>query len=211
MLGRWWRRLRLLLSRDQATRELEEEMRLHRELRAEALRREGRPESEARAEAARRFGHAIRAAEHSRDAWGWGGADALWQDARYAARRLRQRPAFTSAVVGILALGTGATTAMFSAVDAAFLRPLPFPHAEQLLTLNRVSIPSDLRFERPGPRPRLFDIDHVRDMRDVFSHVAAYASGGLNLVDPERPRRVKAGVVSGDFFATLGGRLHRRI
>ncbi|HEX6051226.1 MAG TPA: ABC transporter permease, partial [Gemmatimonadaceae bacterium] len=136
--------------------------------------------------------------------WEWGGTDALGQDIRYAARRLRHRPGFTGAVVGILALGIGATTAMFSAVDAAFLRPLPFPRAEQLLTLDQVNIPSDLRFARPEPRVRSFDIDHVREMRDVFSHVAAYASGGLNLADPERPRRVKAGVVSGDFFATLG-------
>ncbi len=204
MLGRLWRRLRLLVLRDAATRELEEEMRLHRELRAESLRREGRSHSEARAEAERSFGHAIQIAEGSRDAWGWGGADALGQDIRYAARRLRHRPGFTGAVVGILALGIGATTAMFSAVDAAFLRPLPFPRAEQLLTLNDVNLPSDLRFSRPGPYVRSFDIDHVREMRNVFSHVAAYASGGLNLADPERPRRVKAGVVSGDFFATLG-------
>ena len=204
MLGRLWRRLRLLFLRDKATRELEEEMRLHRELRAESLRREGRSDSEARAEAERSFGRSIQIAEGSRDAWGWGSTDALAQDIRYAARRLRHRPGFTGAVVGILALGIGATTAMFSAVDAAFLRALPFPRAEQLLTLNDVNIPSDLRFSRPEPPERSFDIDHLREMRDVFSRVAAYASGGLNLADPERPRRVKAGVVSGDFFATLG-------
>ena len=204
MLGRLWRRLRFLVSRDLATRELEEEMRLHRELRAEALRRQGHATEHARLEANRQFGHAIRIAEDSRDAWGWGTADAFWQDVRYAARRLWQRPGFTAAVVGILALGTGATTAMFSAVDAAFLRPLPFAQPDQLMTLRHVNIPSDLRMERPGRRERSLDVDHVREMRDVFSHVAAYAAGGLNLVDPERPRRVKAGVVSGDFFATLG-------
>jgi putative ABC transport system permease protein len=204
MFGRLWRRVRFLVSRDRATRELEEEMRLHRELRAEALLREGLPAPDARAQAERSFGHAVRIAEGSRDAWGWGGADAFWQDVRYAARRLRHRPGFTGAVVGILALGIGATTAMFSAVDAAFLRPLPFPNAERLVTLNNVDLPSEWRRQRPEPPVRSFDFDHVRDMRDLFSHVAAYASGGLNLVDPERPRRVKAGVVSGDFFATLG-------
>ena len=204
MLGRLWRRLRLLLSRDRATRDLEEEMRLHRELRAESLHRQGHAIDEARSEASRRFGHAIRIAEDSRAAWGWGMADAFWQDVRYAARRLRQRPGFTGAVIGILALGTGATTAMFSAVDAAFLRPLPFAEPDHLMTLRRVNIPSELRMEPEVRRPRSFDVDHVREMRDVFSHVAAYASGGLNLVDPQRPRRVKAGVVSGDFFTTLG-------
>ena len=204
MLGRLWRRLRLLLSRDRATRDLEEEMRLHRELRAEALHRHGRAVDEARSEATRRFGHAIRIAEDSREAWGWVTADAFWQDVRYAARRLRQRPGFTGAVIGILALGTGATTAMFSAVDAAFLRPLPFAEPDHLVTLRRVNLPSALRMEPHVQRVRSFDIDHVREMRDVFSRVAAYASGGLNLVDPQRPRRVKTGVVSGDFFTTLG-------
>jgi len=204
MLGTLWRRLRLLVSRDRATRELEEEMRLHRELRAEALHRQGHAAGEARSEAARRFGHTVRLAEDSRDAWGWGTADAFWQDVRYAGRRLRQRPGFTGAIIGILALGTGATTAMFSAVDAAFLRPLPFAQPDQLMTLRRVNIPSERRMDRPVPPIRSLDIDHVREMRDVFSHVAAYASGGLNLVDPQRPRRVKAGVVSGDFLSTLG-------
>ncbi|HEX9563260.1 MAG TPA: ABC transporter permease [Gemmatimonadaceae bacterium] len=204
MSGILWRRLRLFLTRDRSTEDLEQEMRLHRELRAEVLSRSGRSPDDAEREAARRFGHTVRIAEQSRDAWGWGNADAFWQDARYAARRLRQRPGFAGAVVGILALGIGATTAMFSAVDAAFLRPLPFPRATELLTLQRVNIPSALRLERPELVVRSFDIDHVREMPDVFSHVAAYAAGGLNLADPERPRRVRAGVVSAEFFATLG-------
>lgn len=208
MLGTLWRRLRYLLARDRATRELEEEMLLHRTLLAEALARQGHPVADAEREAARRFGRAIAIAERSRDAWGWGRADSLGQDLRYAARRLRQRPGFAFAVVGILALGIGATTAMFSAVDAAFLRPLPFPRPDQLVTLRNVNLPTALRFAGRGPgpveRPRTFDIDHVRDMRDVFSRVAAYAVGGLNLADAERPRRVTVGVVSGDFFATMG-------
>jgi predicted permease len=124
---------------------------------------------------------------------------------RYAARRLRHHGWFTGAVVSILALGIGATTAMFSAIDAAFLRPLPFARADELMTLPRVNIPT-VRGAQAGPGFRTFDIDHVREMRDVFSQIAAYASGGLNLADADRPRRVRAGVVSGEFFATLGVR-----
>ncbi len=197
------RRLRYLLFRDQATAELEEEMRLHRDLRAEALQQQGQPETEARREASRRFGNLLRNVEQSRDTWGWNGIDAFRQDVRYAARRLGQRPGFTLSVVVILTLGIGATTAVFSAVDAAFLRPLPFPRSGELLTLTNVNIPTELGRARSDEKVRSFDIDHVRDMDAVFSHVASYASGGLNLTDSERPRRVNAGVVSGDFFATL--------
>lgn len=195
------RRLALLLERNRVTRDLEEEMTLHRELRAESLHRFGHPSPET--EARRRFGNAIQLSERSRDAWGFGGVDAFWQDTRYALRRLRQRPGFTASVVGILALGTGATTAMFSAVDAAMLRPLPFLRPQELVTLSHINIPFN-----PGAGQvddeRSFDITIPMEMRDAFSSVAAYASGGLNLTDSERPLRLTAGVVSGGFFATIG-------
>ena len=200
------RRLTLLFNKEKATRELEDEMALHRQLRAESLKRFGSPEPEQ--EARRRFGNAIQMTERSRDAWGFGGADAFWQDARYAVRRLRQRPGFTASVVGILALGVGATTAMFSAVDAALLRPLPFARPQELVTLNRLNIPFNPGDGRED-REQSFDITHPMAMRDVFSSVAAYASGGLNLDDPAHPRRLTAGVVSGDFFETIGVRAAR--
>ena len=195
------RRLALLFNRDKATRDLEDEMALHRQLRTESLQRFG--SADARQEANRRFGNPVQFTERSRDAWGFGGADAFWQDTRYALRRLRQRPGFTASVVGILALGIGATTAMFSAVDAAMLRPLPFTRPQELVTLNRLNIPFRPADGREDDE-QSFDITNPMAMRDVFSSVAAYASGGLNLDDPERPRRLTAGVVSGAFFETIG-------
>ncbi|HEX6314803.1 MAG TPA: ABC transporter permease [Gemmatimonadaceae bacterium] len=200
MMGTFWRRLQLLLGRNRATRELEEEMRLHRQLREESLQRLGH--TNAPAEARRRFGNTLQLTERSRDHWGMGSLDAVAQDIRYALRRLRQRPGFTTAVVGILALGIGATTAMFSAVDAAMLRPLPFARPHELVVLNHVNIP--FRGERPFPQSPTFDITDAIAMGDVFANVAAYASGGMNLADPEQPRRVRVGVVSGGFFATIG-------
>ena len=201
MLGTIWRRLQFFLFRERATRELEDEMQLHRDLRAEALIRDGVGERAARSEASRRFGRTLPRTEQGRDAWGWIRLDAITQDIRYGARRLRQHGWFTASVVSILALGIGATTAMFSAIDAAFLRPLPFMRADELVTLQRVNVPSTFRWGNE-PQVRPFDIDHVKDMKDVFSHVAVYAAGGLNLVSAERPQRVNAGVVSGDFFTT---------
>ncbi|MGH7523908.1 MAG: permease prefix domain 1-containing protein, partial [Gemmatimonadales bacterium] len=111
----WLRRLRLFLFRDRATRELEAEMRFHREMRAEALHQSGMSATDATSSARRRFGHPVRHQEASRDTWGATRLDELRQDLRYTARRLRQRPGFSASVIVLLALGIGATTAMFSA------------------------------------------------------------------------------------------------
>lgn len=202
--GEWWRRLVLLLRRDQAANELAEEMRLHRELRAERLRADGVDPAEAVIAAQRQFGNSIILQEESRAMWRFGSVDEVTQDIRYALRRLGQRPGFAFGVIGVLALGIGATTAMFSAVDAAMLRPLPFHEPAKLAVLPHVSIP----FE-PGPGGRRPSTDVVsvltaRNRPDLFSAAAAYASGGLNLSEVERPVRVKAGVVTANFFSTLG-------
>ncbi|HEY3933806.1 MAG TPA: ABC transporter permease [Gemmatimonadales bacterium] len=203
----WMRRLRLFLFRERASRELEEEMRLHRELRAEALRGPGASEADARVAASRRFGNATRIGETSRDQWGFAAIEWLGQDIRYAARRLRQRPGFSLAVIGVLALGIGASTAMFSAVDAAMLRPLPFHNPGQLVTLPMVQVPFDAGPGQPSEQRfanHSVDINDVAALHGAFSHTAAWASGGLNLSDPDHPRRITAGVVTADFFNTLG-------
>src|SRR5207245_2422594 len=80
---------------------------------------------------------------------------------------------------------------------------------EELVTLARVTVPFD-----PGPQSGRalsgafqvgwIDLNAVAAMPDLFSHVAAYAAGGLNLTDPERPARLHVAVVTTDFFATLG-------
>jgi putative ABC transport system permease protein len=198
-IAEWIRRAWLLLHRDRASRELEAEMRLHREFRAAELRTQGLSAADARRAAARRFGNATTAVESSRDQWGFGSLDDFVQDVRYALRRLRQRPGFTFAVVGVLALGIGATTAMFSAIDAAMLKPLPFERPNELLTLHRLGIPGG------GVRTEAtFDFTTAAAMHDLFANVAAYASGGLNLSEPDRARRVNAGVVTANFFETLG-------
>src|SRR5687768_6944804 len=154
MLGTLLRRLWYFLRRDRVASELAEEMRLHVELREEALRREGLGPAEAHFGARRRFGNRTSLHQRSRDMWGLGGLDRVRQDLRYAVRRLVQRPGFSLAVIGVLALGVGATTAMFSAVDAAMLRPLPFRDPEQLVTLRGIQLPSASTASRATNEPR---------------------------------------------------------
>jgi predicted permease len=200
MLGTLLRRLRYFLRRDRLSDDLAEEMRLHLELREEALRRSGVDAADAKGAAQRRFGNRTAHHQASREMWGLGGLDRFRQDLRYAVRRLVQRPGFSVAVIGVLALGIGATTAMFSAVDAALLRPLPFAQPHELVTVRAIEIP----YAEEAGEAGTVGIADVAGMRDVFTDVAAYASGGLNLADPERPQRVRVGVVTTNFFATLG-------
>ena len=200
MLGTLLRRLRYFLRRDRLSADLAEEMRLHLELREEALRRSGVDDPDARLAAQRRFGNRTTHHQESRDIWGLGGLDRFRQDLRYAVRRLVQRSGFSVAVIGVLALGVGATTAMFSAVDAALLRPLPFHEPRELVTVRAIDIP----YAEEAGEAGMVVITDLAGMVDVFAEVAAYATGGLNLADPERPQRLNVGVVTSNFFATLG-------
>lgn len=203
-LAVWWRRLWLFLRRDHARRELEEEMQLHRELRARAMRQGGDTPADAAAAARRRFGHELALAERSQESWGFQHGDELRWNLRYAVRRLANRPGYAAAIVLVMGLGLGATTAMFSAVDAVMLRALPFREPSQLVTLPNVELPFAPAPGKPANLRAALDLRDVAAMPELFSSVAAYAAGRLNLRDAERPLRLRASMVTEGFFRTLG-------
>jgi putative ABC transport system permease protein len=203
-LGEIARRLWFLLNRDRVAAELEEEMRLHRDLRAAKLADAGASVSDAAAEARMRFGNVGAIEEQSHDAWGLRWVEHAVSDARFALRRLRHRPAFAFSTIAVIALGIGATTAVFSAVDAALIRPLPFLRPSELVSLTSVRIPSATEASRAPGDPHSVEITALDSMPDLFASVAAFATGGLNLSDNTHPRRVTVGVVSSGFFKTLG-------
>jgi predicted permease len=194
------RRLLRALRRDRHAADLEEEMRFHLAMRAESLVREGHTPEAARRTARRLFGNPASHLDQSHDGWGFGSLDQWRQDVRLAVRRLARRRALSVPIVLVLALGIGATTAVFSAVDASLLRPLPFVRPNELVTLTSVNVP----FEATYGQSRLINIEDVWSMPATFNDAAAFASGGLNLDDPANPQRVKAGVVTWTFFETLG-------
>ncbi|MGQ0703515.1 MAG: ADOP family duplicated permease [Gemmatimonadales bacterium] len=198
------RRLWYFLRRGRLARELNEEMQFHRDERARKLEQSGMSPERTRAEAKRRFGNGPLLAQESRERWGFGSLDRLGQDVRFALRRVRQRPTLALPVIVVTALGIGATTAMFSAVDAAIFRQLPFPEANRLVSLSAVSVPFEPEMgERREPGARNVDLLDAEET-GLFTSVAAFASGGLNLSDPDRPLRLRVGVVSANFFTTLG-------
>jgi predicted permease len=200
MFAELGRRLLMLLRRRQFDAEIDEEMRLHRELREQEQIERGLSPQEAHYAAQRRFGNELVLREESRDMWGWHWLETLLQDVRYGLRQLRRNPGFTAIAVLTLALGIGANTAIFSVVNTVLLRPLPYPQPERLEQVMRhypfgdVGAVSATKF--------VFWRDHNR----VFSGLAAYdlLTGGLNLTGSGRAEHLAAIRVSADFFRVVG-------
>jgi hypothetical protein len=113
-----FRRLWFFVTRWRRMQDLDEEMRLHVELRAAANRRDGVHSEEAARQARLRFGNPLKLREEARDVWGFAELERIGGDLRHAVRRIVQHPARTLVVVLTLALGIGATTAMFTLLDA---------------------------------------------------------------------------------------------
>src|ERR1043166_5667625 len=116
--------------------EMDAEMRFHLEARAEDLIRGGIPKSEAMRRARIEFGGMDNAKEECREARGVGLAESVFQDLRFGVRTLRKSPGFTAVVVLTLAIGIGATTAIFTLVHAVLLKPLPVVNPGQLYRLG---------------------------------------------------------------------------
>jgi len=119
--------------------DLEEEMQLHIELRAQQQGETGIAPDEARYTAARRFGNVLLLKENGRQVWTWHWLETLAQDLRYALRMLGHNPGFTAAAVISLALGIGANTAIFTLMNALLLRTLPVQEPQRLVWIGRTN------------------------------------------------------------------------
>lgn len=205
-----WRRYLRFFGPDVGA-DVDAELAFHLEMREADFLARGLSPAEAREAARRRFGNLERHRRQlrrqdgrrlRRDRWSERISE-LGQDFRFAIRMLWHHRGFSSAVVATLALGIGATTAMFSAVDAAMLRPLPFADPSRLVTLRDVVVPFAPTgvTELPDARP---NIRALAEMHNLYSDVAAYGVGGLNLSGIGAPLRIKVGVVTQTFFRTLG-------
>jgi putative ABC transport system permease protein len=180
---------------------MSEEFAHHIELRAADLIRQGHSPTEAIRRARVEFGSVDSLREQGRESRGLRAADELRGDARFALRMLMRTRGFAVVAVLTLGLGIGATAAIFSVLDAVLLRPLPFASPERLVVLDHVDLPRSYgRSTPPQSRPELQDAVSL----SAFADIAAYGHGALNLSSAGPPRRVSVGVVTADFFSTVG-------
>jgi len=179
--------------------DLSAEMRAHLDEKIAALIASGMSSEEATRTARREFGNVTLLEERSREVWRWPSLESFVADIHYAFRMLRKSPAFTAIAVLTLALGIGANTAIFSLVDGIILRPLPYPHSDQIVYfewLNKTEIIPDLSVP---------EFEFFRDHASSFSAVAGFQG----VVDEElnqgpSTRWLKAGFVTDGFFESLG-------
>ena len=127
----------------------------------------------------REFGNAPLIEEVTRETWGWMWLERLGWDFRYAFRQMRRSPGFAVTVIGTLALGIGAATAMFTVVDHVLLRPLPYRDANRLIEVTANGGDSAARFPAPWA-----DISQWIAQSRSFEQIAFWTGmGGRNFLD----------------------------
>jgi predicted permease len=194
-------RLRALLHQGEFERELKEEIDFHLSLEAMQERADSSVgDAESQYAARRRFGNVTHYGEETRAMTGLGFLDMARQDIRFALRTFKHSPGFTAVAGLTIALGLGATTAIFSVVDALILKPLPYPDADRV-----VMVWMDNR--RQGLREDYHSYPNLQDLKTqngVLSELAPYTQGGLNLTGIGEPQRLVAGSLPAEAFAALG-------
>ncbi len=193
-------------SRRHVESEVDDELRFHLDTRVDELIRGGATRDAARAQAVREFGDLgsarselakidrRRTARRGRSEW-W---SALWQDVRYAARGLGNRPGFAAIVITTLALGIGANTAIFSVVDAALLRSLPYAKPDRLVHLWETSSTGTDRAEASYP-----DFEDWQ-RQNVFDKLGGYQTNAVTLTGRDVPLMLLVTHITPGFFDVLG-------
>lgn len=193
---KWWQ-----LKRRDA--DLERELRADLEIEAEEQRENGLSVADARVAAHRALGNTTLIREQAHEAWGWAPIERLSLDLRYAMRQLRTSPGFALAVIATLALGIGATTAIFTLVYCTLLRSLPYPESNRIVRIEDIRLQgqSGAGLMRP---PRFFDLEA---RNKSFERVASFYFEDATLISGTRmPAAVRSATATGGFWQVF--RMH---
>jgi len=199
----WWHRL---WRQRRMEEQLERELSFHLEQHTADLIAHGRDPAEARRQARLALGGPEQVKENCRDARGTRWLEDLWQDFRYALRTLRQRPGFAVVAMLTLALGSGATTVMFTVINGVLLKPLPYAEPDRLVTLQEQTSWSTQwgnlwAFTYPNY------VDCKRESRSIATAAWRYTTGTVS--EPGDAENVDGRQISSDLFSVLGVSLFR--
>ncbi len=197
---RFFRRLKFLRRRAKFDRELAEEIEFHRAMKENENGGQGLTPEAARQAAQRQMGNLTQAKESSRDTWSFPLLEQLMQDLSVALRSLRRDRGFAIVAILSLALGIGANTAIFTALNAVLLRPLPYPQSQRLFAITQPIIHN-------SPYAGLSIVDPEfeawRTENKVFEHVTCFTDDEFDFVGSGPPERIIAASVPKNFLPTL--------
>jgi putative ABC transport system permease protein len=192
------KRLRSLFRRARMERELDAELGFHVDMQIAEYVRQGMSPDEARRRVRQLFGVVDRVKDDVRDTWLTRFVETLVQDVRYCLRSLRRQTGYAAAVIGTMALGIGANSAIFSVVNAVVLQPLPYARGDDVLLLRQPRGPyTNVGFS-------LKDVDDLEARSRTLDAVVEFHNMYFILLGGEEPARVSTGVVSWDYFDVLG-------
>ena len=197
-LRSFFARLAALFARQRRDRELTDELESHLQLHIDDNLRRGMSPEEARRQAVIGLGGLEQTKEIYRDRRGLPMIETLLQDLRFGARTLARNPGFTAVAVLTLALGIGATTAIFSVVYGVLLRPLPYRDSNRIMAVFELT--------SKGTPSRLADpnFDDFRDQSRSFQAIAKYGDNVASVSGARQPTRTTVANVSPEFLKVFG-------
>jgi putative ABC transport system permease protein len=196
---RFLRHLQHWLQLRQLDSDLSEEIEAHRAMMQAELERAGVAPAEAARRSRRALGNVTLAREEARDIWKLPRLESVWRDVRLGARAFRRFPGFTAVAVLTLALGIGANTAIFSAVQAVLLRSLPYAQPDELAMLWSDDTKRGLH---EAPTSALLANDW-RGQSRTFLDMAIFSTNSAILTGGDTPERVVTAFVSANLFSLL--------
>jgi predicted permease len=198
-LRRFFIRLSNFTTGRRADQRLQEEMAEHLALQTEENLRAGMSSAEARRQAALKLGGAQAIREHHNAEQGLPLAENFLFDLRYAFRMLHRSPGFSLIAIATMALGIGATTAIYSVIDATLLHALPYPRPSELVRI-------EANLTGVGAHDVGVSIPELRDLRNsgIFQYVSFCFFGSENVTGSAQPTHIAGATVSPSYFAVLG-------